>query len=325
MASVKAALSWTLVLSCIVFALLLRLLCELLCWKGERDQAYGLDTVTTMTRLVAGLLCAASTKPRRRQGVAGSADEQRSSAAGRRQPPLWLRIACYVEVALYAISYLPHMLMTFVLNDVPTLTALLTACVDVQTTRGAALVQAAFVLDYAGTVASSGLLCWTALRRPRSGPLLLLWAVYCGVGITVALRQGVMAASVRGFLWGLVLSSLAQLAHYFWNLLLLLMLVEGGSRRRRRPRSDWGGRPASGCAARVQALRIRALALVDPRPDAMGFFRVDGRWLVDLLAIACNFGIVLYQVRRTVMRGQPGTKVVIAPLQLPKFSSLRGL
>ncbi|KAL1430787.1 hypothetical protein MTO96_014653 [Rhipicephalus appendiculatus] len=122
----------------------------------------------------------------------------------------------------------------------------------------------------------------------------------CQVGITVALRQAVMAVSVRGFLWGLVLSSLAQLAHSLWLLLLLLLAADAADTPAVMVEPAVGSRARGPVAAstKVQALRARAQGCVDPRPDAMGFFRMDRRWLLELLGAAFNLGVVLYQLTR---------------------------
>ncbi|XP_077492564.1 uncharacterized protein LOC144103785 [Amblyomma americanum] len=264
-------------------ALILRLAGELLCWRAERDQAIKLDTAVVVVRLTAGLLCAAIMRLRENSDV------------GTRRP-LWLRLAALLEMSLYAVSYLPHLLKTFLLNDQATLAAVLILCVDVSQGEGAQalLLPVVCVVDYVGVVAASGLLCWAALQRPRSGPLLLLLAANSAVGITVALRQAAMAVTVRSFLWGLVLYSLAQLAHSLWNLLLPLLADDASATT---PQLIGPSRSSGGCS-RAQALRARALGCVDPRPDALGFFRLDGRCLLELLSTAFNLGVVLYQLTK---------------------------
>ncbi|XP_070384190.1 uncharacterized protein [Dermacentor albipictus] len=236
------------------------------------------------TRSLEGLLCAAALRHHGKRRQRGE------------RPPLWLRLAALFEMILYAVAYVPHLLKTFLLNDQVTLAGLLILCVDVLPGGAQALlVPVACIVDYAGVVAASGLLCWAAVECPRSAPLLLVWAANSAVGIAVALRQAVMAVSVRGFLWGLVLFSLAQLAHCLWNLLLLLLADTSGSDTRvTQLGPDRSLARAPGCS-RMQALRARAEGCVDPRPDAMGFFRLDRRWLLELLAVTFNMGVVLYQ------------------------------
>ncbi|XP_037557498.2 uncharacterized protein LOC119434412 [Dermacentor silvarum] len=285
MAAPKQAFVLLLLLTCMIPALILRVVGELLCWRAERDQAIKLDTAAVIVRLTAGLLCAAAIRHRGKRG-------------GRQ--PLWLRLAALVEMILYAVAYVPHLLKTFLLNDQATLAGLLILCIDVSPGGAQSLlVPVSCIVDYAGVVAASGLLCWAALECPRSGPLLLVWAANSAVGITVALRQAVMAVSVRGFLWGLVLYSLAQLAHCLWNLLLLLLATDALATDNRVMQLEPGCSLARGPGcSRVQALKARAEGCVDPRPDAMGFFRLDRRWLLELLAATFNLGVVLYQLTR---------------------------
>ncbi|KAH6923591.1 hypothetical protein HPB50_003217 [Hyalomma asiaticum] len=285
MAAQKQAFILFLLLTCMIPALVLRLAGELLCWRAERDQAVKLDTAAVVVRLISGLLCAAAIRHqgKRREG---------------KRPPRWLRLAALSEMLLYALSHLPHMLKTFILNDQATLAGLLILCIDFRPgTALSLLLPISCIADYVGVVAASALLSWTAIEFPRSGPLLLVCAANSAVGITVALRQGVMAVAVRGFLWGLVLSSLAQLAHSLWALMLLLMAVDATDTRveQLQPVCSRGRVPAS---TKVQALRARAVGCVDQRPDAMGFFRIDRRWVLELLGAAFNLGVVLYQLTR---------------------------
>ncbi|KAL3183612.1 hypothetical protein MRX96_033716 [Rhipicephalus microplus] len=285
MALGRQALVLFLLLTCMIPALILRVVGELLCWKSERDQAVKLDTAAVVVRLISGLLCAAAI---RHQGKRRSGD---------RRPPRWLRLAALFEMLLYAVSYLPHLLKTFILNDQATLAGLLILCIDLRPGSALSLLlPVSCIADYVGVVASSSLLCWTALEFPRSGPLLLVCAANSAVGITVALRQGVMAVSVRGFLWGLVLSSLAQLAHSLWLLLLLLLAADTSAAAIEPAVYSRARGPV--VSTKLQALRARAQGCVDPRPDAMGFFRMDRRWLLELLGAAFNLGVVLYQLTR---------------------------
>ncbi|KAL1425660.1 hypothetical protein MTO96_019081 [Rhipicephalus appendiculatus] len=98
----------------------------------------------------------------------------------------------------------------------------------------------------------------------------------CQVGITVALRQAVMAVSVRGFLWGLVLSSLAQLAHSLWLLLLLLLAADAADTPAVMVEPAVGSRARGPVAStKVQALRARAQGCVDPEARRDGLLQ-DG-------------------------------------------------
>ncbi|XP_037523951.1 uncharacterized protein LOC119401325 [Rhipicephalus sanguineus] len=287
MAVRRQALVLLLLLTCMIPALILRVVGELLCWRAERDQAVKLDTAAVVVRLISGLLCAAAIR------------HQGKRRAGDVRPPRWLRLAALFEMLLYAVSYLPHLLKTFILNDQATLAGLLILCIDLRPgSTLSLLLPVSCIADYVGVVAASSLLCWTALEFPRSGPLLLVCAANSAVGITVALRQGVMAVSVRGFLWGLVLSSLAQLAHSLWLLLLLLLAADAADTPAVIEPAVCNRARGPVASTKIQALRARAQGCVDPRPDAMGFFKLDRRWLLELLGAAFNLGVVLYQLTR---------------------------